>query len=133
MSNSEMKLEVVPVPVSDVDRSKAFYRDKIGFKLDHDVEPGNGMRVVQFTPPGSGCSIVFGTGLPEISDMIPGSVKALHLVVPSVAKARESLIGRGVDVGDIMDYGGILMARFADPDGNSWLFQEIPPQFRTAS
>jgi len=126
----EMKLELVPVPVSDVDRSKAFYIDKVGFKLDHDVQPGNGMRVVQLTPPGSACSIVMGTGIPEISDMTPGSVKALHLVVPKITEARELLLGRGIEVGDVIDMGGILFARFADPDGNSWLLQEIPPHFR---
>src|SRR5690349_19087538 len=100
MSASEMKLEVVPVPVSDVDRSKTFYAEKVGFNLDHDVQPGNGMRVVQFTPHGSACSIVVGTGMPEISDMTPGSVKALHLVVPKMTEAREELLNRGVEVGD---------------------------------
>jgi predicted enzyme related to lactoylglutathione lyase len=122
-----MKLELVPVPVSDVDRAKAFYVEKVGFDVDHDVQPGNGMRVVQLTPPGSACSIVMGTGMPEISEMPPGSVKALHLVVPDVSKARESLTGRGVEVGEVVDLGGILFAHFSDPDGNTWLLQEIPP------
>jgi catechol 2,3-dioxygenase-like lactoylglutathione lyase family enzyme len=126
----EMKLELVPVPVADVDRAKAFYVEKIGFHADHDVAPGNGMRVVQLTPPGSACSIVISTGLGEISAMQPGTIKALHLVVPNVAEAREALMGRGVDVGGIMDMGGILFARFADPDGNSWLLQEIPAKFK---
>ncbi len=126
----DMKLELVPVPVSDVDRAKAFYIDKVGFRADHDVRPRNGMRVVQLTPAGSACSIVIGTGLGEISDMRPGSVKALHLVVDDIATARNALLERGVDVGKVQDLGGILFARFADPDGNSWLLQEIPARFR---
>src|SRR5438045_8887761 len=93
----EMKLELVPVPVADVERAKAFYVDKVGFHLDHDVQPGNGMRVVQLTPPGSACSIVIGTGMGEISEMKPGSVKGLHLVVKDVRKARDMLAGRGVE------------------------------------
>ncbi|MCI0402865.1 MAG: VOC family protein [Acidobacteria bacterium] len=125
-----MKLELVPVPVSDVDRAKAFYVDKVGFHADHDVAPRNGMRVVQLTPPGSACSIVIGTGLSEISKIQSGSVKGLHLVVADIVAARESLLGRGVEVGGIQDLGGILFARFTDPDGNSWLLQEIPARFR---
>ena len=121
----DMKLELVPLAVSDIDRAKAFYVEKIGFNADHDVQPGNGMRVLQLTPPGSACSIVIGAGLGEISAMTPGSVKALHLV-----EAREALLGRGVEVGEVRDMGGILFARFADPDGNSWLLQEIPAKFR---
>ncbi len=120
----DMKLELVPVPVSDVDRAKAFYVEKIGFHADHDVEPGNGMRVVQLTPPGSACSIVIGIGLGEISE--PGSVKGLHLVVADIHKAREALAGRGVEVGEVDDLGGIKYVSFSDPDGNSWLLQEMP-------
>jgi catechol 2,3-dioxygenase-like lactoylglutathione lyase family enzyme len=120
----EMKLELVPVPVSDVDRAKAFYVEKVGFHADHDVQPGNGMRFVQLTPPGSACSIVIGTGLGEISE--PGSVKGLHLVVADIHKAREALAGRGVEVGEVDDLGGIKYVYFRDPDGNSWLLQEIP-------
>lgn len=125
-----MKLELVPIPVADIDRAKTFYTEKIGFNVDHDVQPGNGMRVVQLTPPGSACSIVMGTGLGEISAMTPGSVKALHLVVDDIAGSRQTLVGRGVEVGDVRDMGGILFAHFTDPDGNSWLLQEIPSQFR---
>src|SRR6266566_4319436 len=122
----DLKLELVPVPVSDVDRAKAFYVEKVGFHADHDVQPGNGMRIVQLTPPGSACSIVIGTGLGEISEMTPGSVKALHLVVANVATAREALIARGVDVGDVEDHGGgVKFAHFRDPDGNSWALQEM--------
>lgn len=120
-----MKLELVPVPVSDVDRARAFYADVIGFHVDHDVAPGNGMRVVQLTPPGSSCSIVIGTGMNEITSMVPGSLRALHLVVADIAAARDALRSRGADVGEIIDLGGILYARFADPDGNSWLLQQI--------
>lgn len=122
----DMKLELVPVPVSDVDRAKAFYAENVGFNLDFDVDNG-GLRVVQLTPPGSACSIVIGTNLGEISEMQPGTVKALHLVVADIFKAREALIGRGVEVGEIVVYQkGIKFARFSDPDGNSWLLQEIP-------
>ncbi len=126
----DMRLELVPVPVSDVDRAKAFYVDVVGFHPDHDVSPGNGMRIVQLTPPGSACSIVIGTALNGISDMQPGSVKGLHLVVTDIARTRDVLSGRGLEVGKIMDMGGILFARFADPDGNSWLLQEIPARFK---
>ncbi len=119
----DMKLELVPVPVSDVDRAKAFYTERVGFTADHDVAPSDTMRVVQLTPPGSACSIVIGTG---ISDMPPGSVKGLHLVVADIHKARESLAGRGVDVGAVDDLGGVKYVAFRDPDGNSWLLQEIP-------
>ena len=123
----DMKLELVPIPVSDVDRAKTFYAEKIGFHVDHDVQPGNGMRVVQLTPPGSACSIVIGTGMGEISDRQPGTVKALHLVVVDIHKAREALASRGVEVGEVDDMGGIKYVGFSDPDGNSWLLQEIPP------
>src|SRR5437016_12243448 len=85
----EMKLELVPVPVSDVDRAKAFY-EKVGFQLEVDTRPTDTMRVVQFTPPGSACSIVFGTGMGEITEMTPGSVKGLHLIVDDINKAREA-------------------------------------------
>src|SRR5881398_1981324 len=98
----EMKLELVPVPVSDVDRAKAFY-EKAGFQLEVDTQPTNTMRVVQFTPPGSACSIVFGMGMGELTDMKPGSVKGLHLVVADVVAARAALVERGVEVGEIMD------------------------------
>jgi predicted enzyme related to lactoylglutathione lyase len=124
----DMKLELVPVPVADVDRAKAFYAEKVGFHLDHDVQPNEGMRVVQLTPPGSACSIVIGTGMGEITDMTPGSVKGLHLVVKDIRAVRDALIKRGVDVGEIIEYPrGIKFAHFHDPDGNGWELQEIPP------
>lgn len=123
----EMKLELVPLPVADVDRAKAFYVEKVGFHVDVDVQPGNGMRVVQLTPPGSACSIVIGTGLGEISDMRPGTVKALHLVVADVNKAREMLASRGVKVSEVDEHPqGIKYVYFADPDGNTWALQEMP-------
>src|SRR5258708_20380440 len=100
----DMKLELVPVPVSDVDRAKAFYVDKVGFHLDHDVQPGNGMRVVQLTPPGSACSILLGTGMGEISEMKPGSVKGLHLVVAAVRKVREGLAARASEENTATEY-----------------------------
>jgi len=122
-----MKLELVPIPVTDLDRAKAFYVEKLGFHLDHDVQPGNGMRVMQLTPPGSACSIVMGTGMGEIDKMQPGSAKALHLVVADAVKARELLISRGVEVGQIDEHPqGIKYVAFSDPDGNSWVFQEMP-------
>ncbi|GCE24182.1 VOC family protein [Dictyobacter kobayashii] len=121
----DMKLEVVPMPVSDVDRARDFYAEKIGFNVDHDIQPGNGMRIVQLTPPGSSCSIVIGTGMGEISAMQPGSVKGLHLVVADIVQARAELAGRGVEVGEIDDLGGVKYVRFSDPDGNVWLLQEI--------
>lgn len=123
----EMKLELVAIPVSDVDRAKTFYVEKVGFHADHDVRPGNGMRVVQLTPLGSACSIVIGTGMAEIAKMQPGSVKALHLVVADVDKAREVLASRGVEVGEVAELGqGVKHVSFSDPDGNSWVFQEMP-------
>jgi len=118
-----MRLELIPLPVADVDRSIAFYRDQVGFTLDHDVSPGNGMRVVQLTPPGSSCSIAFGTG------MVGGApVSNIHLVVDDVEQARATLLERGVDVGPVRDMGGgVRYAFFADPDGTSWALQEIRP------
>lgn len=124
----QMKLELVPVPVSDVDRAKAFYAEKVGFHVDHDTQPSDGVRVVQLTPPGSACSIVIGTGMGDISQMQPGTIKALHLVVKDVRELRDLLISRGVEMGEIIEYpGGFKFCGFSDPDGNSWLLQEIPP------
>lgn len=125
----EMKLEVVPLPVSDIDRAKTFYVDQVGFNLDHDSCPSEGVRVVQLTPPGSGCSIVLGIGLGEISEMKAGSIKGLHLVVKDIRAAREALINRGVEMGEIIEYPrGIKFSGFRDPDGNTWTLQEFPPE-----
>src|SRR2546428_5663422 len=125
----DMKLELVPVPVSDVDRAKAFY-EKAGFILGVDTRPTDNMRVVQFTPPGSACTIVFGTGMGEITAMKPGSVKGLHLVVANIDTARSALVKRGLEVGEVEDLQGVKYAQFSDPDGNLWLLQEISPELR---
>ena len=123
----DMKLELVPVPVADVDRAKVFYVEKVGFNVDHDTQVSDTMRVVQLTPPGSACSIVIGTGMPEIAKMQPGSVKALHLVVADVRKAGEVLAGRGIEVSEVEEYErGVKYVYFSDPDGNSWALQEMP-------
>ena len=122
----DMKLEVVPVPVADVDRAIAFYVEQVGFHLDHDVRPSDTMRVVQLTPPGSACSIVMGTGMGDITSMPPGSIKGLHLVVGDIQQARAALLARGVAMGEINDDGGgVKHTGFSDPDGNSWLLQEM--------
>jgi predicted enzyme related to lactoylglutathione lyase len=121
----EMKLELVPVPVADVDRAKAFYADTLGFVLDVDVRPADGVRVVQLTPSGSACSIGFGTGVPAYGGT-PGSVRGLHLVVNDIEEARAELVGRGVEMGELQDVGGgVRYAGFSDPDGNGWTLQEM--------
>ena len=119
-------LEVVVLPVSDIDRATAFYRDKVGFHLDHDTHNEH-MHVVQLTPPGSGCSIVFGD-LPAQREMEPGSMKGLQLVVPDAQAARKELLDRGVEVSEISVFtesDGGTFSGFKDPDGNSWAVQEI--------
>jgi catechol 2,3-dioxygenase-like lactoylglutathione lyase family enzyme len=131
-------LEVVVVPVSDVDRAKAFYADQLGFNVDHDTKISDEMRVVQLTPPGSGCSVVIGKGIG--GDMKPGSIQGLQLVVNDVYKAHAQLAGAGVQVGDVMyasREGGMRPAQegddlnnggfvfFSDPDGNGWAVQQI--------
>ncbi|MGH3021286.1 MAG: VOC family protein [Gaiellaceae bacterium] len=125
----DFRLEVVQVPVSEVDRAKAFYAEQVGFNLDRDHQVSDDVRVVQLTPPGSGCAIVIGTGL---SDMVPGSVQGLQLVVGDMDAARDALVGRGVDVSEIRVLGrpgrpGFRFASFRDPDGNGWLLQEERP------
>ncbi|MGW4637948.1 VOC family protein [Sphaerisporangium sp. NPDC004334] len=118
-------LELVPVPVSDIDRAKAFYADKLGFAVDVDVRPAEGVRVVQLTPPGSACSITLTEGLPQ-ADMPAGSLRALHLVVSDIEQARAELVARGAEVGPVEDMGGVYYAFFADPDGNTWTLQHMP-------
>ncbi len=120
----EFRLEVVQVPVADVDRAKAFYTDQLGFNLDHDAEHIPGMRVVQLTPPGSACSIVIGTGM---TSMVPGSLEGLQLVVPDMDAARSELLRRGAPVSEAQDMGGFAFASLSDPDGNRWVIQEIRP------
>ncbi len=119
----DWKLELVPIPVADVGRAKTFYAEQAGFNLDHDLRVGDELRVVQLTPPGSACSIVLGTG---IVNTPPGSVQGLHLVVSDINAARAELAGRGVDVGEVQDLGGVLYVSFSDPDGNSWTLQQLP-------
>ncbi|WBB57089.1 VOC family protein [Verrucosispora sp. WMMD573] len=127
-------LEVVVVPVSDVDRAKAFYEDQLGFAVDHDTVIGDDVRIVQLTPPGSGCSIVIGKG--AVPQMPPGSLKGLQLVVPDLGKARAELLERGVEVSEIQVLGenprpvpepldNVGFIYFADPDGNAWAVQQI--------
>jgi catechol 2,3-dioxygenase-like lactoylglutathione lyase family enzyme len=133
----DMKLELVPIPVTDVDRAKAFYADRLGFVVDVDVRPADGVRVVQLTPPGSACSITIGTGLTTAP---PGSYQGTHLVVKDVEAARAELVERGVEVSEPFHftaegqqpgvdpnrakYGSYLT--FSDPDGNGWTVQEVP-------
>lgn len=119
----DWKLELVPVPVSDVDRAKAFYVEQVGFHADHDHQVHEGPRFVQLTPPGSACSIVMGTG---ITEMAPGSQRGLQIVVNDVALARQQLIAHGVDASDvdIQPWGSLVT--FAEPDGNTWVLQQPP-------
>jgi catechol 2,3-dioxygenase-like lactoylglutathione lyase family enzyme len=118
-------LELIPVPVSDIDRAKQFYADRCGFHADVDVQPADGVRIVQLTPPGSYCSIALIQGLPNV-EMQPGSLRSLHLVVKDIEAAREELIGRGVEVSETEDLGGVFYAWFEDPDGNTWALQHMP-------
>jgi catechol 2,3-dioxygenase-like lactoylglutathione lyase family enzyme len=122
----KMKLELVPVPVADVDRAKAFYVEQVGFHADLDVRPAKGVRIVQLTPPESACSIVLGTGLPSLA-MPPGSLRGLHLVVGNIYQAREELASRGVEVSQVEEHDqGVKYVSFSDPDGNTWALQEMP-------
>ena len=123
----DMKLEVIGIPVTNVDTAKAFYVDQVGFGLDHDVNPAPGMRVVQMTPPGSACSVVIGAGLPLGE---PGTTKGAQLVVEDIDAVRDELAGCGVAITDVQQLGpegvpGSRFAFFADPDGNGWSLQEI--------
>jgi predicted enzyme related to lactoylglutathione lyase len=119
----DWKLELVSVPVSDVDRAKAFYTEKAGFDADHDHQVGDEMRFVQLTPPGSACSIAIGKGIMETE---PGSVQGLQMVVSDIEAARAELVERGVEVSEVQvfDWGSFVF--FSDPDGNGWAVQQIP-------
>lgn len=121
----DWKLELVILPVSDVDRAKAFYVDKIGFHADHDQRVNDQLRFVQLTPPGSACSIAFGQGL---TDAPPGSVKGLQMVVTDAEAARKELLERGLDVAEVDVQAWGRFVYFSDPDGNAWAVQEIPPR-----
>jgi catechol 2,3-dioxygenase-like lactoylglutathione lyase family enzyme len=119
----DWKLELVIIPVSDVDRAKAFYTEKIGFNADHDHTVSDDVRFVQLTPPGSACSIAFGRGLVEGA---PGSVKGLQVVVADARAAHDELAERGVEVSDVEELAWGTFVSFSDPDGNQWAVQELP-------
>jgi catechol 2,3-dioxygenase-like lactoylglutathione lyase family enzyme len=119
----DMKLELVAVPVTDVDRAKSFYVEEVGFNLDHDHRVNDQLRFVQLTPPGSACSIVLGIG---ITEMAPGSQKGLQVVVDDVEAVRQDLSGRGVKTSEVQIHPWGSFIFFSDPDGNSWAVQEIP-------
>jgi predicted enzyme related to lactoylglutathione lyase len=119
----DWKIELVPIPVSDVDRAKSFYVDQVGFNADHDHQVSERLRFVQLTPPGSACSVVMGVG---ITEMEPGSQRGVQIVVSDVAAARQALIEHGVQASeiDVQPWGSFVT--FADPDGNTWALQELP-------
>ncbi|HEX8770237.1 MAG TPA: VOC family protein [Acidimicrobiales bacterium] len=119
----DWKLELVAVPVSDVDRAKAFYTEKAGFNADHDHRVSDEVRFVQLTPPGSACSIAIGSG---ISQSEPGSVQGMQLVVSDINAARTELAERGVDVSEVQEFDWGSFVFFSDPDGNGWAVQQIP-------
>lgn len=119
----DWKLELVAVPVSDVDRAKTFYTEKVGFNLDHDNVVNESLRFVQLTPPGSACSIAIGLG---ITDAEPGSVKGLQVVVSDADAAHAELVRRGVEVSEVQDYPWGRFVFFNDPDGNGWAIQQLP-------
>ncbi|MEV0096441.1 VOC family protein [Streptomyces sp. NPDC050738] len=124
----EYRLELIPIPVADVDRAKAFYADRLGFKVDLDFSPNDAFRVVQLTPPGSACSIAIGVGVVSTP---PGSVQGLHLVVDDIHAARAELVENGVEVAEVVDMTApgkptVSYAAFTDPDGNGWTLQKLP-------
>ena len=118
----DFKLELVAIPVTDVDRAKAFYVDQAGFNADHDHVVNDDLRFVQLTPPGSACSITIGKG---VTDAVPGSVKGMQLVVADIEEARAELAGRGAPVSDVQEFPWGRFVFFSDPDGNAWAVQEI--------
>jgi catechol 2,3-dioxygenase-like lactoylglutathione lyase family enzyme len=120
-----MRLELIALPVSDTDRAKAFYTEKIGFHADHDATPTADIRFVQLTPPGSACSIAIGRG---IVDGEPGSVRGLQMTVADIEATRADLVARGAEVSEIQDLDWGRFVFFADPDGNSWALQQLPPR-----
>jgi predicted enzyme related to lactoylglutathione lyase len=121
----DWKLELVQVPVSDLDRAKAFYADQVGFNADQDHTVSEGVRFIQLTPPASACSIALTSGVHE---MAPGSLSGLQIVVDDADAAREELLGRGVQVGDVQEFPWGRFVFFADPDGNAWAVQQLPPR-----
>ena len=125
MCGMDWKLELIILPVSDVDRAKAFYSEQAGFNADHDYRVSDEVRFVQLTPRGSACSIAIGNGLTEAA---PGSAPGLQMVVADVDAARSELAGRGVDVSDVQDFPWGRFVFFSDPDGNRWSLQQVPPR-----
>jgi predicted enzyme related to lactoylglutathione lyase len=121
----DWKLELVIIPVSDIDRAKAFYTDKAGFNADHDHTVSDEIRFVQLTPPGSACSIAIGKG---ITDAAPGSVVGLQMVVPDIEAAHDELVKRGAEVGEIQELAWGRFVFFADPDGNKWAVHQLLPR-----
>ena len=119
----DFKLELIPVPVSDVDRAKTFYSERAGFAVDNDVTVREGLRFVQLTPPGSACSVSIGE---DITELPPGSLQGLQLVVEDIEAARELLSGRGLEVSEVQDFPWGRFVYFSDPDGNGWAVQQIP-------
>jgi len=119
----DWKLELVGIPVSDVDRAKLFYTEKVGFHADHDHRVSEGLRFVQLTPPGSACSIVIGEG---VIDAPPGSVRGMQMVVADINAARAQLVERGVEVGEVQQFPWGSFVFFSDPDGNRWAVQQLP-------
>ena len=118
----EMKIELILLPATDLDAAKDFYANKVGFHVDHDIQPGNGMRIIQLTPPGSACSIAIGSGM-GMEGAAP--VQNIHLVVADIEAARKELLAKGVKVGDVVDMGGIKYAYFSDPSDNTWALQQL--------
>ncbi len=118
----ELKLELVPLPVTDVDRAKAFYVEQVGFNADHDIQVSDELRFVQLTPPGSACSIAIGTG---VTDAEPGSVKGMQVVVDSAEEVRDALRARGVETSDVQEFPWGRFVFFSDPDGNAWAAQQL--------
>jgi predicted enzyme related to lactoylglutathione lyase len=123
MTHMDWKLELVAIPVSDVDRAKAFYSEKVGFNADHDHRVSDEIRFVQLTPPGSACSIALGNG---VVDTPPGSAQGLQLVVPDINAARAELVERGVEVSEVQEFPWGSFVFFRDPDGNGWAVQQVP-------
>jgi catechol 2,3-dioxygenase-like lactoylglutathione lyase family enzyme len=121
----DWKIELVAIPVTDVDRAKAFYVERVGFHADHDHQVSDSLRFVQLTPPGSACSVVLGTG---VTAMPPGSQKGVQMVVEDVAAARAQLVARGVDASEVDEQPWGSFVFFSDPDGNTWALQELPPR-----
>ena len=121
----DMKLELIAIPVTDVDRAKAFYVEQAGFNADHDHRVSDDMRFVQLTPPGSACSIAIGEG---VTDAAPGSVRGMQMVVADIEAAHAELTGRGMDVGEIQDMPWGSFVFFSDPDGNAWAVQQTQPR-----